>query len=90
MNERLRSVRLTRSTRRKQAIKRLLAEEGGGCCAVCGYDRCIVNLTFHHVDPKTKSFGMSMRTTKALAAYREERLKCVLVCANCHVRSRLG
>ena len=25
-------------------------------------DRCTFNLTFHHVDPKTKSFGMSMRT----------------------------
>lgn len=71
-------------TRRKQAVKEILVEEAGGCCAVCGYDRCIINLTFHHVDPQTKSFGMSMRNTKALATYREELQKCVLVCANCH------
>jgi hypothetical protein len=71
-------------TRRKQAVKERLIEEGGGCCTVCGYDRCTFNLTFHHVDPKTKSFGMSMRSTKALAAYLEEIQKCVLVCANCH------
>jgi hypothetical protein len=32
----------------------MLVEESGGCCAVCGYDRCIINLHFHHVDPKKK------------------------------------
>jgi hypothetical protein len=71
-------------TRRKQKIKRLLVEEAGGRCAVCGYDRSIVSLHFHHVDPQTKSFALSMSTTKALASYREEMRKCVLLCANCH------
>jgi hypothetical protein len=71
-------------------VKELLVEEAGACCAVCGYDRCIFNLTFHHVDPKTKSFGMSMRSTKSLAAYREELQKCVLVCANCHGEIEAG
>jgi hypothetical protein len=47
-------------------------------------DRCVVSLTFHHVDPELKSFPMSMHTTKSLASYREELEKCVLVCANCH------
>lgn len=42
-----------------QKVKRILVEEAGGCCVVCGYDRCIVNLHFHHVDPATKSFTMS-------------------------------
>jgi len=41
-------------TRRLQKVKRILVEEAGGCCAVCGYDRCMVNLHFHHVDPATK------------------------------------
>ncbi len=77
-------------TRRKQLIKRLLVEEAGGCCAVCGYDRCVVTLTFHHVDRSLKSFSMSMHTTKALAAYREELQKCVLVCANCHGEIEAG
>jgi hypothetical protein len=71
-------------TRRKQKLKRILVEEAGGCCAVCGYDRCIVNLTFHHVDPSIKSFAMSMRVGRSIAAFREEAEKCVLVCANCH------
>jgi hypothetical protein len=77
-------------TRRKQKLKRILVEEAGGHCAVCGYDRCIVNLGFHHVDPKTKAFPMSMRTGRSLAAFREEAKKCVLVCANCHGEIEAG
>jgi hypothetical protein len=67
-----------------------LVEEAGGSCVVCGYDRCVINLTFHHVDPSTKSFSMSMRTGKSLAAFREEAKKCILVCANCHGEIEAG
>lgn len=77
-------------TRRKQLVKEILVEEAGGCCAVCGYDRCIINLHFHHVDPAEKSFSLSMHTTKSLAAYREEMEKCVLLCANCHGEVEAG
>jgi cytochrome c553 len=65
-------------------------EEAGGCCAVCGYDRTVLNLHFHHVNPAEKSFALSMNTTKSLAAYREEAEKCVLVCANCHGEIEAG
>lgn len=71
-------------TRRLQKVKRILVEEAGGCCAVCGYDRCVVNLHFHHVDPTTKSFALSVASGKGLAKLRAEAKKCVLVCANCH------
>jgi hypothetical protein len=77
-------------TRRKQKLKKTLVEEGVGACAVCGYQRCIVNLGFHHVDPTTKSFGMSMATGRSIAALREEAKKCVLVCANCHGEIEAG
>jgi hypothetical protein len=71
-------------TRRKQKLKRILVEEAGGHCTVCGYQRCVVNLGFHHVDPSKKSFPMSMNIGRSIAAFREEAKKCVLVCANCH------
>jgi hypothetical protein len=77
-------------TRRKQKLKRILVDEAGGCCAVCGYDRCMVNLTFHHVDPAMKSFAMSMAVGRSIAAFRAEAKKCVLVCANCHGEIEAG
>lgn len=79
-----------RVTRRHQKLRRILVDEAGGACAVCGYDRCIINLHFHHVDPSTKTFSMSMARGKSIAAYRAEAEKCVLVCANCHGEIETG
>jgi hypothetical protein len=77
-------------TRRHRKVRRILVEEAGGRCVVCGYDRSIVNLHFHHRDPTTKSFGIAAGHGKSLAAYREEAQKCVLVCANCHGEIEAG
>ena len=51
----------------------------------------MVNLHFHHVDPATKSFALSVASGKGLSKLRQEAKKCVLVCANCHgeIESRL-
>ncbi len=57
---------------------------------MCGYDRCVINLHFHHVDPASKLFAMSAMSGKALSRYREEAKKCVLVCANCHGEIEAG
>jgi hypothetical protein len=77
-------------TRRKQKLKRILVEDAGGACSVCGYDRCIINLEFHHVDPKTKSFPMTMAIGRSLDTFRGEAKKCVLVCSNCHGEIEAG
>jgi hypothetical protein len=77
-------------TRRHQKVKRILVAEAGGCCAVCGYDRCVVNLHFHHVVPAEKSFAVTVARGKSLDAYRAEARKCVLVCANCHGEIEAG
>ena len=37
-----------------------------------------------------KSFEMNMGVGKALATFREEAKKCVLVCANCHGEIEAG
>ena len=68
----------------------MLVAEAGGRCAICGYDRCVWNLHFHHVDPDAKSFAMTMGSGKSIAAYRAEALKCVLLCANCHGEVEFG
>jgi hypothetical protein len=77
-------------TRRHQALRKLLIEEAGGACALCGYDRCVVSLSFHHVDPATKHFPMTMSSGKSIAAYRAEATKCVLLCSNCHGEVEAG
>jgi hypothetical protein len=77
-------------TRRHRRVRAVLVAEAGGRCSVCGYDRCTLNLHFHHVDPTTKAFNMHMGVGKSVAAFREEARKCVLVCANCHGEIEAG
>src|SRR5437762_2381392 len=36
-------------SRRRRRVKRILVEEAGGACRLCGYDRCVAALQFHHV-----------------------------------------
>lgn len=64
--------------------------EAVGACALCGYDRCVVSLHFHHVDPTTKCFPMTVAAGKSLASYRTEAKKCVLLSANCHGEVETG
>jgi hypothetical protein len=78
-------------TRRRRKVKAILVEEAGGRCALCGYDRCVAALQFHHVDPSTKSFGLSRKgVTRGLDVLREEAAKCTLLCANCHAEVEGG
>ncbi len=71
--------------RRKRKVKAILIAEAGGCCRICGYDRCVRALHFHHVDPTTKMRRMDMGLTKSLDNFRKEAAKCVLLCSNCHM-----
>ena len=79
-----------RVLRRKQKVRRLLVLEAGDRCQSCGYDRCISNLHFHHLDPSQKGFGLTSANGKSLDRFREEASKCVLVCANCHGEIEAG
>ena len=57
----------------------------GGKCVFCGYKKTIAALDFHHVDEKTKDFGLSQRgLTRSWKRIKKELDKCILVCANCH------
>ena len=77
--------------KRRRAVKRILVEEAGGACQICGYDRFPAALQFHHLDPSQKSFSLSHRgVTIALDAARAEAGKCVLLCSNCHMEVEAG
>ncbi len=72
-------------------MKEILVEEAGGACALCGYDRYVGALHFHHLDPTQKAFALSRRgAARSLAKARAEVKKCVLLCGNCHAEVESG
>lgn len=40
--------------RRRRKVKTILVREAGGACCICGYDRTMRALHFHHVEPSQK------------------------------------
>ena len=52
-------------------------------CAKCGEadPRCI---SFHHVDPATKSFDIGGKSSKSKILKEKE--KCICLCFNCHAK----
>ena len=71
--------------KRRKKTKELLVEYKGGKCEICGYDRCIDALEFHHLDPNEKEFGIAQKGyTRSIEANKAEADKCLLVCSNCH------
>jgi hypothetical protein len=72
-------------------VKLRLIAEAGGRCRLCGYDRFPGALHFHHLDPETKTFGLSRQGVyRSLARARAEAQKCALLCANCHAEVEGG
>jgi len=65
-------------------MKKKLVEYKGGKCEKCGYDKCLEALTFHHRNPKDKSFVISGKHSKKPAILFNEVDKCDLLCHNCH------
>ena len=53
-------------------------------CMICGYDEDGSKLHFHHRDPSTKLFTISMQLTRSPQRLQEEIDKCDLLCAACH------
>ena len=75
----------------RRRVKQRLVERAGGCCSLCGYDRCVAALQFHHVDPTEKRFSISNRGLGvAWATLSAEADKCVLLCGNCHAEVEAG
>ena len=72
--------------RRGLERKRKLVEEAGGCCSICGYNKNLAALVFHHAEADQKDFKTDMRSlsNRRFESVRQEIKKCILVCANCH------
>lgn len=69
--------RKLRRRKKERAIQLL-----GGKCQLCGYEKCMGSLDFHHTSDKEDELArMWSRPWKMIEV---ELKKCILLCANCH------
>ena len=88
---RCKSCRSEAVTRHRRKVKAILVREAGGCCCLCGYDRHVGALEFHHVHPAQKLYEVGKYSvTLSLEVARVEAAKCVLLCSNCHAEVESG
>lgn len=77
--------------RRRRKMKAILVAEAGGACCICGYNRNMRALHFHHVEPAQKRHELNAKgVALALQTLRAEARKCVLLCSNCHAEVEDG
>lgn len=76
---------LKTTTEKQHTFKLKCIEYKGGKCQVCGYDKCLSALEFHHRDPSQKEFSFSKFRSQTFGKRAIVELsKCDLLCANCH------
>jgi hypothetical protein len=72
----------------KRALQRKtrLIKNSGGKCILCGYNKNVRCLSFHHRDKDKKIFGLSLNHlwSKKWNIIKREWKKCDLLCMNCH------
>lgn len=72
-------------TKRRQDLKLKALLYKGNKCLICGYNKCISALEFHHRDPKEKDFHLGQDGhSRSWERIKKEIDKCDLLCANCH------
>ena len=74
-------------TRIRKRRKKEVVEAFGGECQMCGYNKCVDALCFHHTDPSLKENS----PTKIINQWKTDRSipqlikeKVLLLCSNCH------
>ena len=68
----------------KQAKQQIYELKINGC-AICGYNKCVDSLEFHHVNPDDKLFQISGGNIyRKIDVILDEIQKCILLCSNCH------
>ena len=63
-----------------------LIELRGGCCEICGYNKNLGALDFHHKNPNEKENQLDVRklSNSSMSWIMKEFDKCLVLCANCH------
>lgn len=79
--------------KRREKIKLMAIEYKGGKCqnTLCGYNKCVAALEFHHVIKEDKEFSISYNGhSRSWESVKKELDKCLLLCCNCHREVHAG
>lgn len=76
-----------RANNRRFKFKKSCLEYKGSKCKICGYNKCVEALAFHHRNPEDKLFGISGSHCRKWPDVQKELDKCDLLCHNCHVET---
>lgn len=72
-------------TLHRQRMKQACVEYMDTICIICGYDKCVAALEFHHKNPDKKEFGIAQGgITYSWNKIYKEIKKCIMICSNCH------
>ena len=76
-----------RKSNHKMKIKLALIHSVGkeASCEMCGYNKCMAALEFHHVERENKEIALSrIQSLKFTQEQLNEMKKCQVLCVNCH------
>lgn len=82
-NEEIKNLKSNRTKKWKKEFREDLVNQKGGKCIICGYNKSIRALHFHHLNPDEKDFRISIGSVSKDIVLKEVE-KCILVCSNCH------
>ncbi len=73
-----------RKIERRKRIKEEAVQIAGGKCKICGYNKCISALEFHHNKNNKEGNISTFLKNESRQKLLKEAEKCILLCANCH------
>jgi len=83
--------RSCRKLDRAKVLKNKAIEYKGGKCKVCGFNRFVEALTFHHLKKYKKNFNIAQAVKRyGWEKIKQELDKCVLLCTICHAGVHAG
>ena len=69
---------------RRKRLKEEAIEIAGGKCKICGYNKCVSALEFHHNQENKEDNVSTLLKNESRQKLLKEAGKCILLCANCH------
>ncbi len=80
MSRQTKEKRALQARRRRARAAVIKAEAKSVGCQICGYNKCLAALDFHHVGDKDNDVSELYSGAYTIAEIN----KCIVLCANCH------